>query len=114
MRGLVHGLRQHLFTGLAVLLLAASFLPAPDASAADRRVIVTPNADYPGSDASTVKNVDLPACQAACLKDATCKAFTFNAKAGMVLPEVGLRRAGGLSRRHRRPSDYRRGPYADA
>ena len=82
MRALVQGFGRHLFTGLTVLLLAASLLPATNATAADRRVIVTPNADYPGSDMSTVKNVDLPACQAACLKDATCRAFTFNTKAG--------------------------------
>ena len=29
----------------------------------------------------TVKDVDLPACQAACLADNTCRAFTFNTKA---------------------------------
>jgi uncharacterized protein YfaS (alpha-2-macroglobulin family) len=82
MRMLVHGVGRYILAGFAALVLSASFLPATTAAAADRRVIVTPNADYPGADSGTVKNVDLPACQAACLKDSTCKAFTFNAKAG--------------------------------
>ena len=82
MRMLVRGVSRYLLVSLTALTLAAIFLPATTAQAADRRVIVTPNADYPGADSTTVKNVDLPACQAACLKDATCKAFTFNTHAG--------------------------------
>ncbi len=45
-------------------------------------MIVSPNADYSGFDLRTVKNVTLPQCQAACLADGACKAFTFNSKAG--------------------------------
>jgi uncharacterized protein YfaS (alpha-2-macroglobulin family) len=63
-----------------LVALAAAVLPG--SASADPRVILTPNADYAGADTNTLKNVDLPACQAACLKDTKCKAFTFNTKAG--------------------------------
>jgi alpha-2-macroglobulin len=67
---------------LPLALLAAGLVAAGSVSAAERRVILTPDADYAGSDMKTVKNVDLDACQAACLGDNTCHAFTFNTKAG--------------------------------
>jgi len=67
---------------LTAVFLAMSVLAAGNASGAERRVIVTNDADYSGFDTKTVKGVDLPACQAACLSDNTCKAFTLNTKAG--------------------------------
>ncbi|MEJ0012039.1 MAG: alpha-2-macroglobulin family protein [Bauldia sp.] len=75
----LHALHRHLLT---VVLLAVAAVAAGNATAAERRVIVTNDADYSGFDTKTVKNVDLPACQAACLSDNTCRAFTFNTKAG--------------------------------
>ncbi len=64
-----------------VLLPIALSLTSPAALAAGKRVIVTPNADYAGFDMQTVKNVDQAQCQAACLANGTCRAFTFNTKA---------------------------------
>ena len=51
------------------------------ASAADRRIIQTPEADYTGFDYSTIRNVDINQCRAACLSDNKCAAFTYNTRA---------------------------------
>ena len=50
--------------------------------AAERRLIVTPEADYSGFDYDTLKDVDRSSCAAACLADQSCQAFTFNLNAG--------------------------------
>lgn len=47
-----------------------------------RRLIVTENADYPGHDYQTLRDVDQATCEAACLEDNQCRAFTFNVAAG--------------------------------
>lgn len=52
------------------------------AVAADRTFTPLPDTDLPGFDYSVVKGVDLKACQAACVDDNLCRAFTFNQKAG--------------------------------
>src|SRR5664279_4621988 len=75
----VHTFNRYL---LAAVLLGATLMAVDTVSAAERRVIVTNDSDYAGFDTKTVKGVDLPACQTACLADKTCKAFTFNTKAG--------------------------------
>ena len=46
------------------------------------RILVTPEADYPNFDYNTLKGVTLDGCQATCLADQKCRAFTFNKKAG--------------------------------
>ena len=69
---------SQLFAGM----LAALAVAISASSAADRRVITTPNADYSGFDYRTLKDVDLAACEAGCLADQACKAFTFNHDAG--------------------------------
>src|SRR5690606_27112637 len=39
------------------------------------------DADYPGYDYETVKDVTLDACQTACIDGTQCRAFTYNSKA---------------------------------
>ncbi len=73
--------RAGMTLGIAAILFAAA-VAAGSAVAADRRLIVTPQADYPGHDLSTIKNVGVDQCQAACLSNDACRAFTFNTKAG--------------------------------
>ncbi len=80
MRDAFRRLFAALFT-LLLLLPAALYFAGSPALAAGKRVIVTPNADYAGFDMKTVKDVDQAACQAACLGDNACRAFTFNTKA---------------------------------
>ena len=111
MRDVSRRLLAVVFTFLFLLPVAAYFGGTP-ALAAGKRVIVTPNADYAGFDMSTVKNVDLDACQAACLGDNACRAFTFNTKAGWCF----LKSDFGAARRHarcgRRPRGRGRRPDA--
>lgn len=49
---------------------------------AERRAIVTEGADYFGRDIETIKDVSVEQCEAACVADNACKAFTYNVKAG--------------------------------
>ncbi len=72
---------RRLLAAVFALVLLPLFVAASPALAAPKRVIVTPNADYSGFDMETVKDVDQSACQAACLANGACRAFTFNTKA---------------------------------
>lgn len=63
---------------MAVLLVS---LPAI-AQDGSRRIELTENADYYGFDLRTVRNIGLDQCEAACLDDRQCKAFTYNINAG--------------------------------
>lgn len=47
-------------------------------AAAEPKVSLLENIDLPGFDYSIVKNTDLGSCQAACVDDNICRAFTFN------------------------------------
>ncbi len=68
--------------GLTLAFTAGIAAASAPGHAAERRVIVSPGADYAGFDLKTVKDVDLPGCEQACLADNSCQAFTFNEKAG--------------------------------
>ncbi|ODT30930.1 MAG: hypothetical protein ABS35_05935 [Kaistia sp. SCN 65-12] len=58
------------------------FVVAGMAQAADvRRVVTTENADYFGFDLRSQQNVTLDQCEAECLGDPACRAFTYNNKA---------------------------------
>ncbi|WP_395516283.1 alpha-2-macroglobulin family protein [Pseudorhizobium flavum] len=49
--------------------------------AAERRLEITPDGDYFGFDLRTVQNVSQAQCEAACIGDKACKAFTYNVRA---------------------------------
>ncbi|EUC01233.1 Alpha-2-macroglobulin MG1 domain-containing protein, partial [Rhizobium sp. CF080] len=68
------------FFGFLALIVSA-FASVSPLTAADRRIESTPNSDYLGFDLRTVKNVSQPQCEAACIGDNACKAFTYNEKA---------------------------------
>ena len=61
-------------------LALTSTLPA-FAQNAERSVEITQDADYFGFDLRTEPNVSLDACEAVCLADNDCRAFTYNTKA---------------------------------
>ena len=63
--------------------LAALFLIPPTMPHAQQghRVIMTNDADYYGFDLRTERDVSLAQCEAACLADENCRAFTYNARA---------------------------------
>jgi uncharacterized protein YfaS (alpha-2-macroglobulin family) len=69
------------FFGFAALVLAGVVFGSPPLSAADRRIETAPDSDYAGFDLRTVKNVSQPQCEAACIGDNACRAFTYNVKA---------------------------------
>ena len=50
-------------------------------AAAERELVVTQGADLFGKDYQTLKEVELDACESACLADTRCQAFTYNTKA---------------------------------
>ncbi|PVB60191.1 alpha-2-macroglobulin family protein [Labrenzia sp. 011] len=67
---------------LASVLGWGAGFPVSPADAQDRRIVTIEDADFFGSDYRTVKDVDLQGCEAACLQDRQCRAFTFNVSAG--------------------------------
>lgn len=73
-------LARHLFFGAFVAVAGVAL--GGQVLAGERRVIETPDADYPGFDYETVKDVTLEACRSTCLEADQCRAFTYNVKAG--------------------------------
>jgi uncharacterized protein YfaS (alpha-2-macroglobulin family) len=67
----------------SLLITAGLLLPALPVQAAEtsRTIVTVKDADYFGFDLRTVQNVTLDQCQAVCIDDAQCKAFTYNTKA---------------------------------
>lgn len=63
----------------AAVFMALSVLPI---DAAERSISLATGTDLPGFDYATEKGISLKACEAACLDDSLCRAFTFNEKAG--------------------------------
>ncbi|HVY20751.1 MAG TPA: MG2 domain-containing protein [Bauldia sp.] len=74
----LHALHRLIFP---VVFIAVSAVIAGNAAAADRRVIMTSDADYSGFDLRTVKNIPLDVCEQQCTDDNQCRAFTYNTKA---------------------------------
>ena len=63
------------------LSLGGLAAPASAQESGPRRVIISRDADYPGFDYQTLKDVEQKACASACADDQSCKAFTYNTKA---------------------------------
>ena len=78
---------------LVTAALAASLLLAGKAPAQDlipeRRAVLIDNVDFPGGDLSALYDVGFDACQAACLSDRACTAFTYNRRASACFPKSG-------------------------
>ncbi len=77
-----------LFLGLATLPLPtladqAQFVP-------ERRFVIAPDTDLPGADIQSIFNTTIEACEAACLNDASCMAFTFNGKSNACFPKSAV------------------------
>ncbi|OWU86089.1 PAN domain-containing protein [Oceanicola sp. 22II-s10i] len=84
---------------LAVLvaggLTLASALPGLGQTAADqplpkKRMIVTMNTDFPGSDLQNMFDTSFEACRTACEALDACTAFTFNAKSNACFPKSAV------------------------
>ncbi|MBK1634181.1 alpha-2-macroglobulin family protein [Rhodovulum adriaticum] len=76
---------------LAVLAFIGTALAAHAQSASgpvpDKRVVIARDVDYPGGDLRTLFDTTLEVCRRACLSDARCTAFTFNARANVCFPK---------------------------
>jgi alpha-2-macroglobulin len=68
-------------SALAFFFLAAAFTVPSASLAAGRTIVTTQDGDYFGFDLRSVQNVTLDQCEATCLADKTCRAFTYNTKA---------------------------------
>ena len=76
---------------LAALAVLASALPAlADPLVPERRLIVTRDTDFFGGDLQPLFDTTLAACQAQCLNDPACKAFTFNRRSNACFPKTGV------------------------
>ncbi len=71
--------------GLALPTLASA-QSEPDLVPA-RRVLVTEGVDFYGGDLRAIFDTSFEACQAACVADTQCRAFTFNQRAGSCFPK---------------------------
>jgi len=74
MRGAVRALSS-------VFVLLPVFLLPHSAQSQERQIVVTEGADYFGADYDVRRDIDLGGCQAACVDDAACQAFTYNTEA---------------------------------
>lgn len=67
---------------LATSAIAESPIP-------DRRLSLVRDFDFPGGDLRSIFDTNLNACEAACLADPNCKAFTFNGRSSSCFPKSG-------------------------
>lgn len=74
------GLLRSAVWGLCAALFAV--LATSSGVAAERQMTRLPGVDLPGFDYAVIKDTDVDACEAACLDDLVCRAFTFNESAG--------------------------------
>jgi len=73
---------QRLFQSVWVLFCALLVVVGTSAMAADSTVTRLEGIDLPGFDYQVLKDGDLEACEAACVEDRLCRAYTYNHKAG--------------------------------
>ncbi len=74
---------------LASLLLATTTVEARD-YLPDRRAVMAEGVDFPGSDQTPLYDVSFEACEATCLADTACRAFTYNRRASACFPKSAM------------------------
>ncbi|NCO85507.1 MAG: alpha-2-macroglobulin family protein [Rhodobacterales bacterium] len=75
---------------MSLLLLVTAPLAQAQDIMPDRRVAISRNVDYPGGDLRSIFDTTLDACQAACLADPQCRAFTFNQRSNACFPKGAI------------------------
>ena len=75
-----------LVAALSVLIIAQSSL-AEETYVPDRRIVVSRDVDFYGSDLTNLFDTTYDACREACLQDAQCKAFTYNRNSNACFPK---------------------------
>ena len=76
---------MRLFLGLLFLCFATPVWA--DGPIPDKRTAILRDVDFPGGDIAQIFDITLPACQAACLANPDCGAFTFNARSNACFPK---------------------------
>ncbi len=76
-----------LFLSLALTLTAT--LGLAQEAVPDRHVAISRDVDFPGFDLQNIFDTNLDACQAACLNNKACQAFTFNQRSNSCFPKSG-------------------------
>lgn len=78
-------------TGLFAALVAGGPGSAQQAGPVpDKRVAISRNLDFYGADLANIFDTTLDACEAACLANAQCAAFTYNQRSGACFPKSGV------------------------
>ena len=77
-----------LFLILGLALIATA--PTADQYVPDRHVAISRNVDFAGGDLRSIFDTTLDACQAACLNDTQCVAFTFNQRSNSCFPKGSI------------------------
>ncbi|SMX42839.1 alpha-2-macroglobulin family protein [Pelagimonas varians] len=80
-----------LLAGLAALPFATpSFAQDTGPAVPDRRVVITRDVDFFGSDLQSLFDTSLEACQKLCLDTPDCQAFTFNSRSNACFPKAAV------------------------
>ncbi|MEB8389114.1 alpha-2-macroglobulin family protein [Rhodobacteraceae bacterium KMM 6894] len=79
---------RHIFSAFTFALLAGPLAAQSDLP--DRRIVVTNNMDFYGSDLTALFDTTFDACRTACLSNAQCQAFTYNAKSKACFPKSAV------------------------
>ncbi len=79
----------------AAAVLAGLFLALPAAAQdrdhlPERRAVMAEGVDFPGADLTPLFDVGFEACEATCLADTACRAFTYNRRSGACFPKSGV------------------------
>ncbi len=75
---------------LALVLLSSLPAWAETTVMPERRVIVTRDTDFYGSDLQALFDTDYRSCERLCLADPACSAFTFNSRSNACFPKAGV------------------------
>lgn len=81
---------RRIFTAVIALCLIAFQVMAEDSWLPDRRVIVSRDMDFFGSDIQALFDTDRVSCERLCLNNPDCKAFTFNARSNACFPKADV------------------------
>ncbi len=81
---------RRIFSAAVALCLAAIPVLAQESWLPDRRVIVSRDMDFFGSDIQALFDTDQASCERLCLNNPDCKAFTFNSRSNACFPKTSV------------------------
>lgn len=75
---------------LSLLLCLAATVSGAEQAVPDRHVALSRDLDFPGSDLQTILDTTFDACEAACLANGACVAFTYNQRSSSCFPKSAV------------------------